>query len=58
MLMNFTQLQKELKNVNNENYDVEMKKLQEKLPVTITFQGEIVFKVVPKSWHNPAFPVH
>jgi hypothetical protein len=28
------------------------------IPVEITFNGTVICKLVPKSWRNPAFPIH
>ena len=32
--------------------------IEPRLPIEITYDGEIVFKIVPKTWRNPAFPIH
>lgn len=33
-------------------------KILKSLPIEITYESETVFKVVPKNWRNPAFPIH
>lgn len=35
-----------------------VEEIKEKIPFEVMYNAESVFRVVPKSWHNPAFPVH
>ena len=29
-----------------------------KVPIEVTFESEVIFKIVPKTWRNPAFLIH
>ncbi len=45
---------------NSPNRTVEQAKAEilKEIPFEVTFNEEVIFKVVPRHWRNPAFPIH
>jgi len=57
MIMTLTDVCKMFK-ITQKTVNEVQQEVTPKLPIEVTWNGEVVFKIVPKHWRNPMFPVH
>jgi len=57
MKVTYTELQQKMRGIHIGSED-KLEELVKSLPLEVTWEGVVMFKVVPRQWRNPAFPIH
>ena len=56
--MTLTELANLMKHSKDRSLENVKDDVLKKMPIEISFNSEVIFKVVPKNWRNPMFPIH